>query len=308
MINNEQKSEINKALNFWELSEKIRKIAVDSRYNQGYSVFDFYKKDYSLKEINDFYIENKKLLFKKWSKFNQELHDNWSKTKYEKLVNMVICKMLLKWDKLDDILNKLWLIIKQIEYNNLNNEGLNDIAVVDNLKKQLSFDYEKISKEFADKWFKNFVYKHIIPNAILNDEKGHFYTSSELQYIANLKYNLSDIKALESEYNNLINIDYSELTVSEIRKNIKRSTELIIILFFLADTNLRPDYIKPFIDTYDTILQIENPSPAWLYLYSYSSILYSMAYWKDEYGINYNWIMSPFCFIHNIKPLLELLK
>jgi len=106
----------------------------------------------------------------------------------------------------------------------------------------------------------------------------------------------------------MININFNELTLKQIRKVIKRRAELTIILFFIADIKLRPDYIKPFIETYDMVLKIENPSFAWLYLYSYSSILYSMAYWKDDFKIDYQWILSPFCYIDNVKALLIMLE
>jgi len=310
MVFEELQKKINSYLEFSETVQMIRRTVIPYRYWNNYDTFNYYKEEYTLNQIKNFYKENCKLLFKKGKKFEEELYNSWSKSKYEKLVNMVISNELLKGENIDDILPKLSKIIKLREFNNndSDDEELSDRVIFEELKEKLKIDHKNISKELNEKLFKNYVYKYIVPKAILNDWKGHFYTSEELKHIADLRYNSQEVYNLWLEYNKIAEMDFRELTINDIRKTLKRKIELMIIVMFFCWDKFKQFVIDDMTNIYNIIIQLENPSPCWLYLNSYTSILYAMANWKNEYFIDYQWIMSPFEYIPNIKPLLEMLK
>lgn len=307
MIDNKLKEKINNRLQYIDEKEiKIKFNALTHLRYWNYYNFDYFSKKYNINEIQKFYKENKKILFKNWNKQKTELYNNWSKTKYEQLINIILSYVINKGYNIDEHLVNIENIIKKgINDNKTWNLELLDINIVEKLKQEDIINYEKEITKFQKNDFKNYVYKYIIPNAILNNWKWFFNTKEELSNIADLRYEYWDsLKNMAKKYNKLNTMNFSDINISQIKKNIKEKIELIIILMFLAENVFDSNYKKEFITQFNNILKIESSSILWVMECSYSSIMYAMATWKDEYSINYSATMSPFLFINQIPKLL----
>ena len=68
MVFEELQKKINSYLEFSETVQMIRRTVIPYRYWNNYDTFNYYKEEYTLNQIKNFYKENCKLLFKKTSK------------------------------------------------------------------------------------------------------------------------------------------------------------------------------------------------------------------------------------------------
>lgn len=299
----ELKNLISKTDKYPNLSKLWNKVTIPAFW----SSIKFLDEELTKKDIENFYQENKKIIFKKWDKQKEELENNWSEEKFIKLIECIIIYSQNNNNDFDSNLSKLNEIFNNLKWSNIiefipDNDINYSIACnkLDNEIKKIESDFKNLSR-------KEFFYKYIIPKAVLNNDKWHYYSSDELKYIADLRFNNSDIPLIMQELNNVEQKNFKVCSMEDFRIINKKQIEYIFIIIYLLNIKLPTELEEKIEEHYKGMKDIEYN--LWIDKEYWSSlrVMYSMATWKDDMKIDYEAPMAKFYFTKYINDCVKFL-
>lgn len=269
------------------------------------SSIKFLENKYSKQEILKFYKDNKKVLFKKWNRQEEELKLYWSEEKFIKIIESIIYSLID--ENIEQYLEKLNNIFSDYNWSRSLKmyweEDVNYAKACDNLEPGI----KEIEDAFRKVTDKEFFYRYIFPKAILNDEKWHYYTENELKYIADLRFSKVNLVEMLEDYQKITNLKVRSSSMEEVRKCRKKSIEVSYIIKYLCWVDFSSGILNQMKGHNQNIKNWEFSMWIDKEYGSFFRNTLSMITGKDDIDFEYESPVAIFYFIKYIEPCMMLL-